>query len=144
MQKKAEILLVEDNMADIRLAEEIFGESSVSFNLRVARNGDQALAMLRREADHADCARPDLVLLDLHLPGTTGREVLAAMKQNPTLRRIPVIVMSTSNAAHDVAGCYDLHANAFITKPADLDELIQLMEAITAFWLRFAEFPPAV
>ncbi len=142
MSRTAEILLVEDNVADVRLTEEIFKEGGMSFNLQVARDGEQALAMLRREGEHADLTMPDFVLLDLNLPRKDGREVLAEMKQDATLRRIPVMVLSTSNAPRDVLACYELHANAYITKPVDLDEFIELVEAISAFWLRFAEFPP--
>ena len=141
-QRPAEILLVEDNAADVRLTEEIFKEGGLSFNLQVARDGEQALAMLRREGEHADLLMPDFVLLDLNLPRKDGREVLAELKQDPVLKRIPVIVLSTSNAPRDVLSCYELQANAYICKPVDLDEFIELVEAIRAFWIRFAQFPP--
>ncbi len=141
-ERKAEILLVEDNAADVKLAEEIFKEGGLSFNLQVARDGEQALAMLRREGEHADLVMPDFVLLDLNLPRKDGREVLAEIKADPVLRRIPVMVLSTSNAPRDVLTCYELQANAYICKPIDLDEFIELVESIRAFWMRFAEFPP--
>ncbi len=141
-ERKAEILLVEDNAADVKLAEEIFKEGGLSFNLQVARDGEQAMAMLRREGEHADLIMPDFVLLDLNLPRKDGREVLAEIKADPVLRRIPVMVLSTSNAPRDVLTCYELQANAYICKPIDLDEFIELVESIRAFWMRFAEFPP--
>ncbi len=140
----AEILLVEDNTADVRLTEEIFKEGGLAFNLQVARDGEQALAMLRKEGEYADLVMPDFVLLDLNLPRKDGREVLAELKQDAQLRRIPVMVLSTSNAPRDVLTCYELHANAYITKPVDLDEFIDLVESIKLFWMRFAEFPPKV
>ncbi len=141
-ERKAEILLVEDNAADVRLAEEIFKEGGLSFNLQVARDGEQALAMLRRQDSYTDLIMPDFVLLDLNLPRKDGREVLAEIKQDPMLKRIPVMVLSTSNAPRDVLTCYELQANAYICKPVDLDEFIELVESIRAFWMRFAEFPP--
>ena len=140
--RPAEILLVEDNAADVRLTEEIFKEGGLSFNLQVARDGEQALAMLRREGEHADLMMPDFVLLDLNLPRKDGREVLAEIKADPVLKRIPVMVLSTSNAPRDVLTCYELQANAYICKPVDLDEFIELVESIRAFWMRFAQFPP--
>lgn len=141
-QRPAEILLVEDNAADVRLTEEIFKEGGLAFNLQVARDGEQALAMLRREGDHGDLVMPDFVLLDLNLPRKDGREVLAEIKQDAVLKRIPVMVLSTSSAPRDVLACYELGANAYIAKPVDLDDFIELVESIRAFWLRFAEFPP--
>lgn len=141
-ERKAEILLVEDNAADVKLAEEIFKEGGLSFNLQVARDGEQAMSMLRREGEHSDLVMPDFVLLDLNLPRKDGREVLAEIKADPVLKRIPVMVLSTSNAPRDVLTCYELQANAYICKPVDLDEFIELVESIRAFWMRFAEFPP--
>lgn len=141
-ERKAEILLVEDNAADVRLAEEIFAEGGLSFNMQVARDGTEALAMLRREGEHADLIMPDFILLDLNLPRKDGREVLAEIKSDPLLKRIPVMVLSTSNAPRDVLTCYELQANAYICKPVDLDEFIELVESIRAFWMRFALFPP--
>lgn len=142
ISRPAEILLVEDNAADVRLTEEIFKEGGLSFNLQVARDGEQALAMLRREGEHANLLMPDFVLLDLNLPRKDGREVLAEIKADPVLKRIPVMVLSTSNAPRDVLTCYELQANAYICKPVDLDEFIELVESIRAFWMRFAQFPP--
>lgn len=143
MEKRpAEIMLVEDNAADVRLTEEVFKEGGLSFHLQVARDGEQALAMLRREGDYADLLMPDFVLLDLNLPRKDGRQVLAEMKQDPVLKRIPVILLSTSNAPRDVLQCYELQANAYVCKPVDLDEFIDLVEAIRLFWMRFAEIPP--
>ncbi len=141
-ERKAEILLVEDNAADVKLAEEIFKEGGMAFNMQVARDGVEALAMLRREGEHADLIMPDFVLLDLNLPRKDGREVLAEIKQDPILKRIPVMVLSTSNAPRDVLTCYELQANAYVCKPVDLDEFIELVESIRAFWMRFALVPP--
>ncbi len=141
-ERKAEILLVEDNAADVRLAEEIFKEGGLSFNMQVARDGEQALQMLRRVGEYGDLTMPDFVLLDLNLPRMDGREVLAEIKKDPVLKRIPVMVLSTSNAPRDVLTCYELQANAYICKPIDLDEFIELVESIRSFWMRFAEFPP--
>lgn len=141
-ERKAEILLVEDNAADVKLAEEIFKEGGMAFNMQVARDGVEALAMLRREGEHADLLMPDFILLDLNLPRKDGREVLAEIKQDPVLKRIPVMVLSTSNAPRDVLTCYELQANAYICKPVDLEEFIELVESIRAFWMRFALFPP--
>lgn len=142
MSRVARILLVEDNSADVRLVEEIFSDAGLHFQLQVARSSAQALSMLRQEGDHSNLDRPDIVLLDLNLPQTNGREVLQQLKQDPRLKRIPVIVLSASNAARDVAACYDLHANAYVTKPSDLEELIRLVESISVFWLQFVEPPP--
>lgn len=140
--KIAEIMLVEDNAADVQLAEEIFKEGGLSFNLQVARDGEEAMAMLRREGEHSGLTMPDFVLLDLNLPRKDGRQVLSEIKADPELKRIPVLVMSTSNADRDVLTCYELQANAYICKPVDLDDFIELVEAINAFWMKFAEFPP--
>lgn len=142
IERKAEILLVEDNAADVKLAEEIFKEGGMAFNMQVARDGVEALAMLRREGEHAGLTMPDFILLDLNLPRKDGREVLAEIKQDPVLKRIPVMVLSTSNAPRDVLTCYELQANAYVCKPVDLDEFIELVESIRAFWMRFALFPP--
>lgn len=137
-----EILLVEDNPADIRLTEEVLGETSLRHVLRVARDGDQALDMIRRSGDYASLPEPDLVLLDLNLPRKDGRAVLAEVKQDPRLSHIPIIVLSTSRADRDVRDCYSLHANAYLQKPLDLDAFADLMRGVEDFWLRRAALPP--
>lgn len=130
-----EILLVEDNPAEVRLSQLVIGDTGLSHVLRVARDGEQALAMLRRQGDYRSQPEPDLVLLDLNLPRKDGREVLADVKSDPALNHIPVIVLSTSRAEHDVMACYRLNANGYIQKPLELDEFATVMRAILNFWL---------
>ena len=137
-----EILLVEDNPADIRLTQEVLAESGLSHRLHVARDGEQALFMVRREGDYTDLPEPDLVLLDLNLPRKDGREVLAEIKRDPQLNHIPVLVLSTSRTERDVATCYHLHANCYLQKPVDLDAFAELMRGVEDFWLRKVSLPP--
>lgn len=137
-----EILLVEDNPADIRLTEEVLGETSLRHTLRVARDGEQALNMIRRAGDYSNQPEPDLVLLDLNLPRKDGRAVLTEIKGDPELSHIPIIVLSTSRADRDVRDCYSLHANAYLQKPLDLDAFADLMRGVEDFWLRRAALPP--
>lgn len=133
-----EILLVEDNPADVRLTQEALREGKVKNNLSVARDGEEALAFLRREGQ----ARPDLILLDLNLPRRDGREVLKEIKADPELRRIPVVVLTTSSAEVDILKSYELHANCYITKPVDLDQFITVVKSIDDFWLTIVKLPP--
>lgn len=135
------VLLVEDNPADVRLAAEVLAEAGLADGLLVARDGDEALRMLRREGEFASLPQPDLVLLDLNLPRLSGHEVLAQIKQTPLLRRIPVLVLTTSRAESDIAACYDAHANAFLTKPVDLLEFSRLAQSIRDFWFGSAQLP---
>ena len=137
-----EILLVEDNPGDARLTEEALKEGKVLTNLSVARDGVEAMAMLRREGPHADLPRPDLVLLDLNLPRKDGREVLAEIRADPDLRRLPVVVLTTSAAEQDIVRAYDLHANCYITKPVDLDQFVAIVQSIEDFWLTIVRLPP--
>ena len=116
-RKLAEILLVEDNPGDIRLMKEAFKESGFPNRLNVARDGEQAMAYLRQEGAYADSLRPTMILLDLNLPRKNGREVLAEIKKDKNLRRIPVVILSTSTNAEDISRAYDLHANCYISKP---------------------------
>ena len=139
--RSIEILLVEDNPGDVRLTQEGLAQAALHNRLWTAYDGDTALAMLRRQAPHADVPRPDLVLLDLNLPGTSGLEVLRAMKTDPELQRIPVIVLSSSNAERDVLASYDLHANCYVTKPVDYGEFVEVVNAIERFWLTVAALP---
>lgn len=130
-----EILLVEDNPGDVRLTQEALRESKVLNNLTVAKDGVEALEMLRCEGPFAAQPRPDLILLDLNLPRKDGREVLAEIKDDPNLRRIPVVVLTTSKAESDVFRAYDLHANCYIVKPVDLDQFFEVVRTIEGFWL---------
>jgi CheY-like chemotaxis protein len=136
-----EILLVEDNLGDIRLTREVFKECKVLNNLSVAEDGEEAMAFLRRQGPYAKVTRPDLVLLDLNLPKKSGREVLAELKADPVLRRIPVVVLTTSSAETDIVKSYELHANCYLTKPVQLDEFIKVVQSIEDFWLMIVSLP---
>lgn len=136
-----ELLVVEDNPAEILLLEEVLSEAQVALELRVVNSGDEALAFLRREGRHAGAARPDLIVLDLNLPGRDGRQVLREIKDDPELRAIPVVILSTSQAEEDIAECYRLQANCYIVKPASLEEFIAVLRAIEKFWLHTVRLP---
>jgi two-component system, chemotaxis family, response regulator Rcp1 len=136
-----EILLVEDNPADVVLTEAVLAEAKVANRLWVARDGKEAMEFLRREARHPQSPRPDLVLLDLNLPRKGGLEVLAEMKADPALRAIPVVVLTTSSAERDVLAAYDQHVNAYITKPVDLDQFVAVVRAVDDFWLAVVRLP---
>ena len=136
-----EILLVEDNLGDVRLTIESLRETKVRNNLHVAKDGVEALAMLRREGRHADFVRPDLILLDLNLPRKDGREVLQDLKQDPALHTIPVVVLTTSQAEPDVLRSYELRANCYITKPVDLQQFMTVVKSIEDFWLTIVTLP---
>jgi CheY-like chemotaxis protein len=138
-----EILLVEDNPGDARLAREAFAQSTVPNNMHHARDGEQAIAFLRRQGQWKDAPTPDLVLLDLNLPRRDGREVLEDIKNDPILRQIPVVVLTSSQAQEDVLRSYRLHANCFITKPGNLEELIQVAQGIEQFWFKLVRLPSA-
>jgi CheY-like chemotaxis protein len=131
----AEILLVEDSRGDIRLMQEAFREAACCAKLNVAHNGQEALAFLRREKPFHASPRPALILLDLNLPGANGAELLREIKNDRDLRQIPAVVLSTSASPEDVAQSYDLHANCYLSKPADLESLVDLIHQIQAFWL---------
>ena len=133
--RSIEILLVEDNPGDVRLTQEALRDSKLLNNLAVAKDGVEALEMLRRNGPYATQPRPDLILLDLNLPRKDGREVLIEIKWDPVLRRIPVVVLTTSEAESDVMKAYDLHANCYIVKPVDLDQFINVVRTIEGFWL---------
>jgi two-component system, chemotaxis family, response regulator Rcp1 len=139
--RAVEILLVEDNPGDILLTVEALKEGKVYNNLSVAKDGVEAMAFLCREGRHADAPRPDLILLDLNLPKKGGREVLAELKQNSNLKRIPVIVLTTSQAEQDILKSYDLHANCYITKPVELDDFITIVRSIENFWFTIVQLP---
>jgi CheY-like chemotaxis protein len=136
------ILLVEDNPGDVRLTREALREGNVVNELQVARDGIEALDLLSRRGQFAGAARPDLILLDLNLPRKDGREVLAELKADEALRRIPVVVLTTSQAEEDILASYDLHANCYIAKPVDLDRFIEVVKSIDVFWLGVVALPP--
>lgn len=136
------ILLVEDNAGDVRLTREALKEGKVGNSLTVAPDGIEALAILRQEGRYSGEARPDLILLDLNLPKKDGREVLAEIKENPALRRIPVVVLTTSKAEEDILRTYDLHANCYITKPVDFEKFVSVVKSIDDFWLSVVRLPP--
>jgi two-component system, chemotaxis family, response regulator Rcp1 len=137
-----EILLVEDNPGDVDLAREALEGGKFHNNLHVVDDGEKAMAFLRREGTYADAPRPGLILLDLNLPRKDGRQVLAEIKADDNLRRIPVVVLTTSRAEEDVIKSYDLHANCFITKPIDLHQFLNVVKAIEDFWLSIVVLPP--
>lgn len=140
--KAIEILLVEDNPGDVRLTLEAFNEGRMVNNLSVVEDGVEAMAYLRQEGQYAEASRPDLILLDLNLPRKHGREVLTEIKDHPNLKRIPVVVLTTSEAEQDVLESYDLHANCYITKPVDLEQFIQVVQYVENFWLGIVKLPP--
>ncbi|MEO6866776.1 MAG: response regulator [Gaiellales bacterium] len=139
-----EILLVEDNPGDVRLTQEAFAQAQVHTQLWVARDGETALAMLRGEKPHDHVPRPNLVLLDLNLPGRGGLEVLEMLKSEPDLRSVPVIVLSSSQTERDVLASYALHANCYVTKPVDFAEFVDVVKMIEKFWFTVATLPDAV
>lgn len=143
-QTNVEILLVEDSPGDVRLTREALKSSRVPNRLHVVGDGVEALHFLRREGPYAATAvRPHLILLDFNLPRKSGREVLADVKADPDLRRIPVVVLSTSQAEQDVCHAYDLHANCFISKPVDFDVFLSVVRSIEDFWMTTVKLPPA-
>ncbi|MBK1664304.1 response regulator [Rhodospirillum rubrum] len=137
-----DILLVEDNPGDARLASEAFKEGGLPTNLHVVQDGIEAMAFLRRERVYTGVPRPDLILLDLNLPRKDGREVLEELKEDPNLKRIPVIVLTTSQAEVDIIRSYDLHANCYIVKPVDFDQFIDVVRGIEQFWCTLVKLPP--
>jgi CheY-like chemotaxis protein len=140
--RPVEILLVEDSSGDVRLTREALKEGKVFNNLYTVEDGVEAMAFLRREGQYADVPRPDLILLDLNLPKKDGREVLAEIKADDELKRIPVVVLTVSKAEEDVLKAYDLHANCYITKPIDLDQFIMVIKSVEDFWLTIVRLPP--
>ena len=137
-----EILLVEDNPGDIRLTREALKDSKVYNTLNIARDGVEAMAFLRRENPYEDAPRPDIILLDLNLPRMDGRQVLEEIKEDEDLRRIPVVVLTTSEAEEDILRTYNLHANCYITKPVDLNRFITIVKTIESFWFQIVKLPP--
>ena len=136
-----EILMVEDNPADIRLTKEAFKDAKVLNNMHIVVDGEEAMAFLRREGNSPDAPRPDLILLDLNLPKKDGREVLAEIKKDPELKRIPVVILTTSEDEKDIFKAYDLHVNAYVKKPVDLNQFMKVVEAVEDFWLTVVRLP---
>jgi CheY-like chemotaxis protein len=136
-----EILLVEDDPGDTLITREALDQSKVTNNLSVVTNGEEAIAFLRRTGEFADAVRPDLVLLDLNLPRRDGREVLEEVKEDPDLRRIPVVVLTTSGAEEDIVRSYDLHANAYVTKPVDFERFVDVVRQIDDFYFTVVRLP---
>jgi chemotaxis family two-component system response regulator Rcp1 len=142
--KPIEILLVEDNPGDARLTREALAQSKIKNNLSYARDGEEAMAFLRRESGFSDAPTPDMILLDLNLPRRDGREVLEDIKKDPNLRHIPVVVLTSSQAEEDILRSYRLHANCFITKPVDFEQLTKVVQGIEQFWFTLVRLPPEV
>jgi CheY-like chemotaxis protein len=134
-RKPIDILLVEDNAGDVVLTREAFDELDIPPALHVARDGDETLDFLYQRGQHESARRPDLILLDLNMPGRNGKEVLAAIKDEQSLRVIPVVILTSSEAENDVAQCYGLHASAYVVKPVNLDDFQRVVKAVEAFWL---------
>jgi CheY-like chemotaxis protein len=140
--KPIEILLVEDNPGDVRLTVESLKEATVMNNLSVVGDGVEAMAFLRRNGVYANAPKPHLILLDLNLPKKDGYEALAEIKQDPRLKLIPVVIVTGSDAERDIVGSYDLHANAYVAKPVDLDQFMDVIRSVESFWLSVAKLPP--
>ena len=140
--KPIDILLVEDNPGDVRLTREALKEGKVLNTLHVVGDGIEALEFLKHEGKYAKGVHPDIILLDLNLPRMDGREVLEKIKSNPKLRRIPVVILTTSKSEEDIIKSYDLHANCFITKPVDLDQFITVIKSVEEFWFTIVKLPP--
>jgi CheY-like chemotaxis protein len=139
--KPIEILLVEDNPGDVRLTRESLYDARIHNNMIVASDGLEAMACLRREGKYAEVTRPDLILLDLNLPRMNGFEVLNEIKEDPSLKRIPVVVLTTSQAEQDIIQSYNLYANAYVTKPVDLEQFVKVLKSIEDFWLEIVKLP---
>jgi CheY-like chemotaxis protein len=140
--RPVEILLVEDNPGDERLTREALKEGKVYSNLHWVKDGVEAMEFLRRQGRYSSVPRPDIILLDLNLPKKDGREVLQDIKNDPELKRIPVVVLTTSKAEEDVLRTYNLHANCYVTKPVDLEKFIVVVKSIDVFWLTVVTLPP--
>jgi chemotaxis family two-component system response regulator Rcp1 len=136
-----QILLVEDNPGDVRLTREALKEAKFRNTVQVVGDGVEALAYLHQQGQYSGAMRPHLIMLDLNLPRMDGREVLAAIKKDADLQRIPVVVLSSSEAESDIARAYELHANAYVTKPVDIDHFLQVVKAIEEFWVEIVKLP---
>jgi len=139
--KTVEVLLIEDNAGDIRLTQEALKESNLLVHLSIARDGEEAMAFLQRQGAFASSPIPDLILLDLNLPKKDGREVLQEIKADARLKRIPVVVLTTSQADSDILTTYGFHANCYITKPVDMDQFIKIVKMLEEFWFTIVKLP---
>jgi CheY-like chemotaxis protein len=139
--RSIEILIVDDNQGDIRLMREALKESTLRNNLHVAEDGIEAMAFLHRQGPYQNAPTPDLILLDLNLPRKDGRQVLAEVKNDPVLQRIPVVILTTSSADQDIVDTYNLHANCYVVKPVGLNEFLRIVKAIEDFWLTIVRLP---
>lgn len=142
LYKPVEILLVEDNEGDVGLIEEVFKETNFRNRLHVADDGEEAILFLYSEGKFSGSQHPDLILLDLNLPKKDGREVLREIKEDDALKNIPVVILTTSGAEKDILKSYDLHANAYVTKPLDFDQFIKVVGSIENYWLKIVRLPP--
>jgi two-component system, chemotaxis family, response regulator Rcp1 len=138
-----DILLVEDNEGDARLAKEAMRDSKLRNTLHHVTDGEEAMAFLRREGKLAGVPRPDLILLDLNLPKKDGRQVLAEIKNDEDLKRIPVVILTVSSAEEDILKTYNLHANCYITKPIDFEQFVKIVHSIEDFWMTIVRLPPS-
>ncbi len=141
LMRPIEILLVEDNPGDVRLIQEAFKHNKIRNNLHIAANGLDAIAFLNKNGDYQHVPTPDLILLDLSLPKKDGREVLEEIKQDKRFKRIPVVILTTSQTDQDIQRTYDLHANCYISKPIELDEFIHVIRSIENFWMMIVKLP---
>jgi chemotaxis family two-component system response regulator Rcp1 len=139
--KPMEVLLVEDSAGDVRLTREALKDAKVHVHLQVASDGIEAMAFLKQEGQHVHAPRPDLILLDLNLPKKDGRQVLEEIKQSPSLKSIPVVILTTSASEADILRSYMLHANCYITKPVDLNGFLDVVKSIDNFWLSVVKLP---
>ncbi len=137
-----DILLVEDNPGDVRLTKEALKDAKVLNDVYIAKDGVEAMQFLHKEGAFKDAPVPDMILLDLNLPRTDGREVLAEVKADPKLKRIPVVILTTSKADEDIIKTYNLHANAYITKPVDLNRFVDIIHTLEEFWFTIVKLPP--
>ena len=137
-----EVLLVEDDPGDVLMTREAFADYKIANNLNVVTNGEDAISYMRKQGPYADVPTPDLVLLDLNLPRRNGREVLREIKADPALRRVPIVVLTTSEAEEDVLAAYDLHANAYVRKPVDFEQFVAAVRAIDDFFITVVRLPP--
>jgi CheY-like chemotaxis protein len=141
MDKVTNILLVEDNPADARLIEEVFKDTNLKNEIYIVKDGVDAMNFLNKKKGYSDVPKPQIILLDLNLPRKDGREVLKEVKDNEDLKRIPIVILTTSSAGEDVKKTYNNHANCFITKPVDFDQFLKVINAIEDFWLKVVELP---
>ncbi len=144
MNEPVEILLVEDNEADIRLTQEGIKEAKIQNNLHIVRDGEEAMDFLNKKEDYQDAVTPDLILLDLNLPKKDGREVLEEIKNNKILSHIPVVILTTSEAEKDIVKSYKLHANCYVTKPMGIDQFVEVIKAIENFWFSIVKLPSEI